>query len=47
MHDVAMRKRLAALVAAALLAMSGAALASAVFAQDAQAAGRDVILVVT
>jgi ABC-type cobalamin transport system permease subunit len=37
MHDVAMRRRLAALVVAALLAISGAALATAYFAADAQA----------
>ena len=38
MHDVALRKRLAALVIAALLAISGAALATAYFAADAQTA---------
>ncbi len=37
MHDVAMRRRLAALVIAALLAISGAVLTSAYFAADAQA----------
>jgi uncharacterized protein involved in exopolysaccharide biosynthesis len=34
MHDVAMRRRLAALVIAALLAMAGAALATTYFAAD-------------
>jgi hypothetical protein len=38
MHDVALKRRIAALVLAALLAMSGAALTSAYFAADAQAA---------
>ena len=37
MHDVALRRRIAALVIAALLAISGAALATAVLAADAQA----------
>jgi hypothetical protein len=37
MQDVAMRRRLAALVLAALLAISGAALTTAYFAADAQA----------
>ena len=37
MHDVAMRRRIAALVIAALLAMSGAALATAYLADDAHA----------
>ena len=37
MHDVAMRRRIAALVIAALLAISGAALTSAFFAADDQA----------
>jgi hypothetical protein len=38
MHDVATRRRIAAWVIAALLAISGAALATAYFATDAQAA---------
>jgi hypothetical protein len=38
MHDVALKRRIAALFVAALLAMSGAALTSAVLATDAQAA---------
>jgi hypothetical protein len=38
MHDAAMRRRIAALVIAALLAISGAALTSAYFAADDQAA---------
>jgi hypothetical protein len=38
MQDVAMRRRIAALVLAALLAISGAALATAYFAADEQAA---------
>jgi hypothetical protein len=38
MQDVAMRRRIAALVLAALLAISGAALATAYFAADDQAA---------
>ena len=37
MHDVAMRRKLAALVMAALLAISGAALTSTLVAGDAQA----------
>jgi len=37
MQAVAMRRRLAALVVAALLAISGAALTTAYFAADAQA----------
>jgi hypothetical protein len=37
MQDVAMRRRLAALVLAALLAISGAALTTAYFAADSQA----------
>jgi ABC-type cobalamin transport system permease subunit len=37
MHDVAMRRRIAALVIAAMLAVSGAALTTAYFAADAQA----------
>ena len=37
MNDVVMRRRIAALVIAALLAISGAALASAYLAADAQA----------
>ena len=37
MQDVALRRRVAALVLAALLAMSGAALASAYFADEAHA----------
>jgi hypothetical protein len=38
MHDVALKRRIAALFIAALLTMSGAALTSAVLAADAQAA---------
>jgi len=38
MQDVAMRRRLAALVIAGLLAISGAAVTTAYFAADAQAA---------
>jgi hypothetical protein len=38
MHDVALRRRIAALVLAALLAISGAALTTAYFAADAHAA---------
>jgi heme oxygenase len=37
MHDAVMRRRIAALVIAALLAMSGATLGSALLAEDAQA----------
>jgi hypothetical protein len=37
MHDVALRRRIAALILAAVLAISGAALATAYFAADAQA----------
>jgi hypothetical protein len=37
MHEVALRRRIAALVIAALLAISGAALTTAYFAADAQA----------
>ena len=37
MNDVALRRRVAALVIAALLAVSGAALASAFIVDDAQA----------
>jgi ABC-type cobalamin transport system permease subunit len=37
MNDVAMRRRIAALVIAALLAISGAALTSALLAEDARA----------
>jgi len=37
MQDAAMRRRIAALVLAALLAVSGAALATTYFAADAQA----------
>jgi hypothetical protein len=38
MHDVALKRRIAALVLATLLAISGAALTSAYFAADAHAA---------
>ena len=38
MHDAALRRRIAALVLAALLAVSGAALTSAYLATHAQAA---------
>jgi hypothetical protein len=38
MHDVAMRRRIAALVIAALLAISGATLTTTYFATDAHAA---------
>jgi hypothetical protein len=41
MHDVAMRRRIAALVMAALLAIFGAALTTAYFAADAQARATD------
>jgi hypothetical protein len=37
MHDVALRRRIVALVIAALLAISGAALTASVLAADAQA----------
>ena len=38
MHDATLRRRIAALVVATLLAMSGAAVTTAAFADDAQAA---------
>ena len=37
MNDVALKRKIAALVVAAVLALSGAALATAYFAADAQA----------
>jgi hypothetical protein len=42
MQDVAMRRRIAALVIAALLAMSGAALTATLVATDAQAQAANV-----
>jgi hypothetical protein len=47
MHDVAMRRRIAALMVMAFVSVMGATVAATTVADHAQASGRDVILVVT